>query len=116
MFLQTCKTFMYRLFFTKEGDLDLGWFFVGLMGLVGSAGFMIEVLKNGHGSVAGWAFLGSAFASVLIAAVPIAKARILAQSRVPGDVASGIAESASEIVQGFTPHQWVSGDPDAGIL
>lgn len=113
---KTIKKFVYRLFFTKEGDLDLGWFFVGIMGLVGSIGFLIEVTGGSHASVAGWAFLGSAFASVLIAAVPIAKARILAQSRVPGEIAAGIAESAAGSISSFVPQQWAVGDPNAGVL
>lgn len=105
--------FWYSLIYTVEGHLDLTWLFVFVMGLVASTGFTWEFVSNGHASIAAWSFMGTAFASVLIAAVPIAKARLLAMSRVPGEVARGIAASAPD---GFVPHEWKTGKPDEGIL
>ncbi len=112
-FIVDCRKFLYSLVFTKEGDLDLGWLFTLIMGLSATFIFVFEAIHNGHASIAGWSFMGSAFSAVLIASVPIAKARILANSRMIGDVASGIAQSSAD---DFQPHQWDSGDPNSGTI
>jgi hypothetical protein len=108
------RPFFGALFFTSKGELDLSWFFVLCMGIAGVTGFLHEVFINKNASIAAWSFLGSAFASILIAAVPINKARILANSRVPGEVATGIAESTPTP---FEPHEWTNDDDkDAGVV
>lgn len=108
------RPFWGSLFFTWDGELDLSWLFVFLMGLGGVIGFLFEVFNNGHGSIAGWAFLGAAFSSVLIAAIPVAKAKILAESKVSGEVAKGIACSTPDP---FVSHEWTNEvDSNAGII
>jgi hypothetical protein len=41
--------------------------------------------------------MGGTFASVLISAIPIAKAKILASSKVPGEIAKGISSSVANV-------------------
>lgn len=99
----TARPFLKALVYERDGDLNLTWLFVFLMGLVGSLGFMSTVIFSPEASVlekiAAWSFLGGAFMAVLIAAVPIAKAKILAQSSLPADFAKGIASVAQNVEQ-----------------
>ena len=105
-------TFIDSLVFEQDGDLNLTWLFVLLMGLIGSVGFLYTIMFNPASSVveriAAWSFLGSAFALVVLAAIPIAKTKILANSRVPGDVGRSIAsvsrgmESSTDIQEMYT--------------
>lgn len=94
---EVCKKFWYRLFFTAEDHLDLTWFFVLLMGCAGVFGLVWEVVTNGQATNAAWAFMGASFASVLIAAVPIAKARLLAQTKATKELADAITSAPSVI-------------------
>lgn len=108
----TLKTFIDSLVFERDGDLNLTWLFVLLMGLIGSIGFLWTIMFNPSSSIveriAAWSFLGSAFALVVLAAIPIAKTKILANSRVPGDVGRSIAsvsrgmESSTDIQEMYT--------------
>lgn len=96
------RPFFKALVYERDGDLNLAWLLVLLMGLAGIIGF-IWVIMIANASlpvqIAGWTFLGSAFVSVLIAAIPIAKAKILANSRLPGEVAKSIAEAGKSNVE-----------------
>jgi hypothetical protein len=93
------RSFWASLFFTKDGDMDLTWLFVLLMGLAGVFGFVWQLVKHSPtmAVIAGWSFLGAAFASVLIAAIPISKAKILANAKLPGDIARGISEAGKSV-------------------
>jgi hypothetical protein len=62
-----------------------------LLALAGVVAFIAEFGFGRRASIASWSWLVEGFASVLIAATPIAKARLLVASQVPGDVADGIA-------------------------
>lgn len=94
------------LLFTREGDLDLSWLFVLLIGMAGISGFIwvniFAIATPIAVKIASWSFLGAAFAAVLIAAVPVAKAKILAKASLPSELATGIAKSASAIVETST--------------
>lgn len=84
------------LLFTREGDLDLSWLFVLLTGIAGVIVFVwINVFAIGvpvSVIISSWAFIGGAFTAVLVAAVPIAKAKILAKT-LPSDAARTIASA-----------------------
>lgn len=93
------------MFFTKEGHLDLTWLLVSVYSLAGAGGFVVELLWAGHrASVAAWSFLGASLLALLIAAVPIAKARLLARGTAPGAVAQAIARSAQDLKDAFYQH------------
>ena len=66
-----------KLLFTKDDELDLGWLLTGLLCVVGCAGFLYEIHNNGKATLEGYTFVGYALTNLLIAAVPIAKARLL---------------------------------------
>jgi hypothetical protein len=88
------RPFFKALLFERDGDLNLTWLFTLLMGLVGSAGFVYTLITPGMSlpdRLAAWSFLAGAFASVLIAALPIAKAKILANAKLPSELSKNIS-------------------------
>lgn len=91
------RPFLTALLYERDGDLNLTWLFVFIMGIVGAIGFFVEVVIRGGGvasvpaKLAAWSFLAGAFLSVLIAAIPVAKAKILANAKLPGEVSKSIA-------------------------
>lgn len=87
------ENFFQALLYEKDGDLNLTWLFVLILGLIGAAGFLHVVFAAAPvvEKIAAWSFLGGAFSLVVLAAIPIAKAKILANSRVPGEMAKSIA-------------------------
>lgn len=88
------RPFWTALVFEKDGDLNLTWLFVFIMGMIGAAGFVHVVILS-HGAllaqIAAWSFLGGSLASMLIAAIPLSKAKILARATLPGEIAKSIA-------------------------
>lgn len=94
MSMKQHRSLLEALFFEKDGDLNLSQVFVLLMGLAGTFGFIYQLIysKNTLTTIAGWSFMAGAFASVLIASIPIAKAKILANSKLPGELAKAIAD------------------------
>lgn len=107
------RPFFSALVYEKDGDLNLTWLFVMLMGLIASAGF-IFVLGADPGvftlwdRLAAWSFMGGAFASVLIASLPIAKAKILANAKLPGELSRSISSIAPKNVEASTDIQELS--------
>lgn len=91
------RPFFTALLFEKDGDLNLTWLFVFLMGLVGSFGFVHIVIFN-HGQllekIAAWSFLGGSLSAMLIASLPLNKAKILARATLPGEIAKSISSVA----------------------
>lgn len=87
------KNFLYRLVFTKGDALDLSWVLLVLIVLAGIIVFFLEPLYGIRASVAGWSFIGGAFASVLLAAVPISKARLIAASKIHTETLNNIKDS-----------------------
>lgn len=84
------------LWHTKEGDLDLGFVFLIPFLVLALVGWVCAARGVWTVSVAMWSFLGSLISSLLICAVPIARARLLARATLPGEVAHGIASSPVE--------------------
>lgn len=105
------RKFWNALIFTSEGHLDFSWLLTIVLCATGVSGFIIEACGL-HLSVAAWTWLGASFSAVLIAAVPISKARILAKANLPGDIAKGMGQ----IEDHFVPNEWTNGDPQEGIM
>lgn len=99
------RPFFDALVFEQDGDLNLTWLFVLVMGAFGSLGFIwVNIIAPLMGivipvliQIASWSFLAGAFASVLIAAIPLAKAKILANSKLPADFAKSVASVAQAV-------------------
>lgn len=82
------------LLYTKDGDLDFGWVILIGACVVGLTVFVAEALNLIPGpSVAGWSWFGSFTAMAFIAGAAISRARLIAKSGTPGQVAQGIASS-----------------------
>jgi len=82
------------LFYTKDGDLDFGWVILIGCCVVGLTVFVLEAFGVAkHASVAGWSWFGAFTSMAFIAGTAISRARLIAKSNVPGEVAKGIAES-----------------------
>ena len=84
------RSFWYALVFERDHSLNLGWALSLLFALAGVVGFVVVVVIRQDSStlekLAAWTFLIGAFAIVLIAALPIAKAKILADAKLPGEM------------------------------
>lgn len=90
------RPFFKALLYTRHGDLDLGWALLLAFALV-AIWIVLWVIVIHPATMAvqlaALSFLASAFMGVLIAAIPIAKARILASSKLPGGVAEAVGEA-----------------------
>lgn len=78
---------------TKEGDLDLSWVLLVAVAVSVLVGFLAEVLLGKRASPWAWGTMTGIFAGVLVAAVPIAKARLLARHNVVGQAAAGVMQA-----------------------
>jgi hypothetical protein len=114
--------FWHSLVFETDGDLNLTWLFVLLMGGVGTVGFLWEIVvgpilgfaPSTIEKIAAWSFLAGAFASVLIAAIPIAKAKVLAKATLPGELAKSVASVGDQFVEQSTDIQEITQHKDIG--
>jgi hypothetical protein len=82
------------LFFEKNGDLNLSQLLMVIVGIAGIVGFLYQIIfckSSAFVVIAGWSFVGAAFSALLIAAIPISKAKILSDSKLPSDIAGSIA-------------------------
>lgn len=78
--------------YERDGDLNPTWPLVVLYCLFGLVGSVLAFISGNAGAqIAALSFLGSMIVALLISALPRDKAKILAQSRAPGEVATGIA-------------------------
>ena len=82
--------------FTKEGDLDPTWILVIGTLAVMLGGFLGELIVGRPISAAAWAAVAAICSSLLIAAVPVSRARLLAKATMPGSVAQGIAAALTQ--------------------
>jgi hypothetical protein len=87
------------LFYERDGDLNISQVLCAVFGIAGVAAFLFQIFheSNTLAIIAGWSFLGAAFMGLLIATIPISKAKILAQSKVPGEVAKAIGDVANNV-------------------
>lgn len=103
----------HSLFYTKQGELDFGWLILVLCTAVGLVVFVAQSFGWIRGpSTAAWAWFGSFTGLAFIAGAAISRARLIAKSRLPGEIASGVAQSATER-WGGPATRWF--DPDAGV-
>lgn len=87
---------LHRLFFTQNDELDLGWLLL-LIGFVnGLTIFDLAALGVARVSIAAWSWYGGVITMCFIAGATIARARLIAASRLPADVAQAIASSPAE--------------------
>lgn len=94
---------MRRLFFTKDNELDFGWLLLIGSFLFGIIAAAMEASKRWDLSNAAWAYLGANNAMSYIAGAAISRARLIAKSETPGNVAKAIA-SALDGVKGPTEY------------
>lgn len=80
--------------FERDGDLNPTWPLVVVYCVVGLVACVAAIVNGDKiAIVAALSFLGSMIVALLISALPRDKAKILAQSKAPGQVAQGIASS-----------------------
>lgn len=80
------------LLFEKDGAFNPTWIFVGLYLVAGLVVCIGALLTEKAAAIVGaLTFLGGTIASLLICAVPRDRAKILANAKMPGEVASAIA-------------------------
>jgi hypothetical protein len=87
------KTFVYRLFFTRDDDLDI----LQLLFIASTLFFGVAFALAGLGwwsvSNAAWAAFGGVFATLAIAGTPKWVAQLLATSPTPAALAKAIGEA-----------------------
>ena len=86
----------YPWLYTTEGHLDPTWLMVAVTLSVMLLGFVGELVLGHPISAAAWAAVAAMCSSLLIAAVPVSKARLLAKATMPGSVAQGIASALEQ--------------------
>ena len=93
MSIKSIEKFAYRLFFTRDDDLDLlQVIFIAWTTFVGIA--LYEVGKGQwRWPSAAYALAGSVFATLAIAGTPKWIATLLAQSKAPSDLATALASA-----------------------
>lgn len=84
----------HSLLYTKDGELDFGWVILIACSVVGLAAFVATGLGWFKASVAAWSWFGSFTGLAFIAGATISRARLIAKSNLPGQIAQGIASSA----------------------
>lgn len=91
------KRLLTRLFFTaddaSQGELDIGWLLLAIAFINGVVFFDLAAFGVVTISVVAWSWYGSLTACAFIAGTTVAKARLLATSRMPGEVAKGIGSA-----------------------
>lgn len=94
------RPFLRALLFEKDGDLNLSYIYMGIYSLIGIIVVLWTIIINPASvivQVSALSFLGAAFMGLLITGVPIAKAKILARSSLPSDIAKGIASAGQNV-------------------
>lgn len=84
----------HSLLYTKEGELDFGWAILLACCVVGLGAFLLTGFGIFRASVAAWSWFGSFTGLAFIAGAAISRARLIAKSTLPGEIAQGIAMSA----------------------
>src|SRR6185312_15147859 len=83
----------HRLVFTADGDLDFGWLILVVCCVVGLGAFIASGLHHFDASRWAWAWFGSFTALAFIAGAAISRARLIAKSALPGQIAAGINQA-----------------------
>lgn len=85
------------IFFTKSGDLDIGWLILIVCCLIGLFVFLYEALLQKGPSIAAWSWFGAFTSMAFIAGAARDRARLIAKSDAPGLVAQGIAQAQASL-------------------
>jgi hypothetical protein len=93
------RKFLKALVYEKDDSMNLSQLFMLIFGLIGGAGVLYSVVvapwlglsTSVAVQIASYSFLSAAYISVMIGSIPIARAKILAESKVPGEVARAVA-------------------------
>lgn len=78
-------------------ELDLGWAILILCCLVGIFVFLLEALTPKSASIAAWTWFGAFTSMAFIAGTTLARARLIAESKAPGEVATAIATAQPDL-------------------
>jgi len=97
------------LLFRQDGGLDLGQAFLAVIVLWVAVVFVLAGRGVLRYSTAAWAFLGSFTSLSFIAWAARDRAALIASSKTPGEVASGIAEAVPTAGNLWTDDE--TGDP-----
>jgi hypothetical protein len=87
------RKFKEAILFEKDGSLNLSQLILCILTVMGVVGFLTVVVihpANLAVQLAAFGFLVSTFLATLIASIPIDKAKILAESKLPSDAARAI--------------------------
>jgi hypothetical protein len=84
------------LIFRKDGSLDFGPLLLAIVAAVAVVLLFADSFGAARVSVAAWAFLGSFVGLAFIAGAATERAYWISQSRVPGEVAAGIATASPQ--------------------
>lgn len=98
------RPFWEALIWEKSGDMNLSYVFCIVLLVTAVLAVIGELVTGGHLSNAGWGFLITSFMAVLLASVPIARAKIIANSK--------LMDAASAVSQATTS----AANPQAGLL
>jgi len=98
--LEPHRGFFESLIWEKDGSMNLSQLLCTLLTLIGATGFIYAVILN-NGTIVekivAWSFLTGSFASLLIASLPINKAKILASATLPSDLEHGLADVVNSL-------------------
>ena len=113
----TPRRLLFRLLFVERRDgaieLDLGWLILAVAFLNGLVAFDLAAAGVWQISVAAWSWYGSLTGLAFIAGATISRARLIAESRLPGEVAGGIATSSPDAEVPTSPLRYrTCDDPD----
>lgn len=97
------RSFWQSLLWERDNDFNPSWCLCALLAFTGIGAVVCECVFGVHLSNAAWAWLGTAFMALLIASVPISRAKILASSR--------LAEAPQAIAQAVT----TASNPESAI-
>lgn len=90
------RSVWWRLLLTREDDLDLLQCFFLVLIVFFITAFSLAAAGVWSVTVAAWATFGSVFSILAIAGTPKWVAELIARSKLPGEVAQGIATSPVE--------------------
>jgi hypothetical protein len=85
------------LIFRKDGSLDFGPLLLALAAAAGLFLLFADAFGLARVSVAAWAFLGSFVSLAFIAGAAAERAFWISQSKVPGEVARGVATAQPDL-------------------
>lgn len=90
--MRAIKNFVWHLIYINEQEMDLGILFSLLFTATAITAIMVELFGSHSLSLQAWSALTTLNLANLIVSVPINRARILAKSKMLGEVAEGLSK------------------------